>query len=267
MYPFFFKNQDRRRMRRCLRSIDIGSRFSRLPGASLHPWMWPSKTDMRWLPINEDIEMAEDMPMPITILDQLIEEASHRMIYEFCGCREACQCNHYPREIGCLMLGDSAAGANPDFCREVDVAEAKEHARKAVDAGLVPFVGVAKVDETIFGIKGRGHLLSVCFCCECCCLTRFFGRFPLKSVENMMTPLDGIRLEINDNCNGCGTCVEKCYTKAIDIVNGRARKGAYCRYCGRCASVCPNDAIEISLTDPDYIDKTIERIRSYVKYG
>ncbi len=266
MYPFFFKNQDRRRMKRCLEFIKIGTKLSRLPGTGLHPWMWPGKTDMRWLPINQDIEMAEGMPMPITILDRLIEEASHRMIYEFCGCREAYGCKHYPRETGCLMMGDAAAGANPEFCREVDVEEAKEHARKAVDAGLVPFVGVARVDEDIFGIKGHGHLLSVCFCCECCCLTRFFHNFPVKTVEGLMTPLEGIRLEINDHCDGCGTCAGKCYTKAIEVVEGKARTNGYCRYCGRCASVCPNGAIEISLTDPGYVDKTIELIRSYVKY-
>jgi len=266
MQPYILKHPTRRRIRRYLQAIDFGARFSRLPGASLNPIMRASKTDMRWLPINEEIEMAEDMPLPITILDRLIEEASHRVICDFCGCRRAYDCKDYPHEIGCMLMGDSAVNADPAICHEISVEEAKEHTKKAVDAGLVPFVGLAKLDEWIFGIEGKGHLLTVCFCCECCCFTRCFRRVPVKNVKGIMTPLEGIKLEITDDCTGCGTCVKKCYLKAIEIVDGKARRSPYCMYCGRCASVCPNNAIKVSLTDPDYGDRTIERIRSYVKY-
>jgi len=266
MYPYAFKNRDPGRMRRCLMMINGMTYITKLPGAKLHPWLWPSKTEMRWLPINEDIEMGEDMPMPITILDRLIEETSHRTIYDYCGCRLAYDCEHYPIEVGCLLMGDSAAGVNPDFCREVGVDEAKEHARKAVDAGLVPIVGKARIDNAIFRIKDTGHLLTVCFCCECCCLTRFFRHTPLKHLEPLVKPLDGITIEVTDDCEGCGTCVKKCYMQTIEIVDDKAVMGPYCQSCGRCASVCPNDAIKITLNDPEFFDKTLERIRSYVKY-
>jgi len=30
--------------------------------------------------------------------------------------------------------------------------------------------------------------------------------------------------------------------------------------------VCPNDAIEVRLSDPEFVEKTLDRIRTYVKY-
>jgi UDP-glucose 4-epimerase len=266
VYPFVFKNRDPARTKRCLFVVDAMIRISKLPGAGLHPWLWPSKTDMRWLPINEDIQLGEDMPMPITILDRLIEETSHRMIYDYCGCRLAYDCKDYPVETGCLMMGDSAAGANPDFCHEVDADEAKEHVRKAVDAGLVPLVGKARLDNSLFAIRDTGHLLTVCLCCECCCLTKYMSNAPLKYLDPMFRPLEGVTIEVTEECEGCGNCVEKCYIKAIEIIDEKAVIGPYCRSCGRCATVCASDAIKVTLDDPAFVDKAIERIRSYVKY-
>lgn len=266
MYPFVFKNRDPARTRRCLQMLDIMTRFAWLPGVQLHPWLNPDETDMRWLPINEDIRIEGDMPMPVTILDRLIAEASHRMVYDYCGCRLGYECKDYPIDIGCLLLGDAAVGANPGFCREVTVAEAGEHARKAVDAGLVPFVGKVRLDNALFGIKDKAHLLSVCFCCECCCVTRCIRRVPLKYLDRMVRPLDGVGIEVTGECTGCGACAEHCYMKAIDIIDGVARIGPLCRACGRCASVCPSDAIEVSLEDAEFVKKAIERIREHVDY-
>lgn len=241
-------------------------KLSRLPGAGRTPWLRPDKTDMRWLPINQDIEMPENAPMPLSVLDRLIEEASHRVVYKVCGCRLAYGCEHYPTRVGCLVLGDSALEGRFKHRKEVDVEEAKRHARAAVDAGLVPIVGKARVDNTIFGIKDRGRLVTVCFCCECCCITRFVADVPLARVEPIFPRLEGVSITVTDECTGCGKCAEHCYVNAITIEDKRAAIGGYCRACGRCATVCPREAIKVKLDDPDYVDKTIERIRSYVKY-
>ena len=64
----------------------------------------------------------------------------------------------------------------------------------------------------------------------------------------------------------CGVCVEHCYIQAIEIVGGGAVNSEYCRACGRCAAVCHNNAVEIRISDPHFLEKTRERIRSHVKY-
>lgn len=245
----------------------IGKAICRLPLADKwHPWLRADKTNMRWLPINTDLELPGDTPVPVDLVDCLIEEASHRVLVNPCGCRKAYHCKNYPVDIGCLMMGDSALEISRYPFKEVGVEEAKEHARRAVDAGLVPVVGKARADNFIFGVKDRKRLLTVCFCCECCCVTRFTRLVPLKTIEPSFVKLDGISLEVTDRCEGCGACVKTCYIDAIRIEDGRAVIGPYCRACGRCASQCKKNAIEIRIEDPEFLDKAHERIRSYVTY-
>ena len=210
--------------------------------------------------------MQENVPMPVELLDRLIEEASHRVIIEYCWCRKGFGCRDYPVEIGCLMMGESALEAKNFPMREVGVEEAKAHARRAVAAGLVPVVGKARADNFIFKIKDRHRLLSVCFCCECCCITRFSSYVPLKYLEPAFPRPEGVSVSVTDACTGCGKCAGHCFVSAIEVVDGKAVIGGYCRACGRCAGICPNEAVDIRLTDPEFIEKTRERIRSYVKY-
>lgn len=245
----------------------LGKGFNRLPLVDKwHPWLRPDKTNMRWLPINEDLEMPGDTPVPVQLLDKFIEEASHRVVVNPCGCRKAYKCKNYPIDIGCLMMGDSALEISRFPYKEVSVEEAKEHVRSAVDAGLVPIVGKARVDNFIFGVKDRKRLLTVCFCCECCCVTRFTQLTPVEKIEPSFVKLDGLSLEVTDRCKGCGACVSACFIGAIEIVDDRAVIGEYCRACGRCATKCKQDAIEIRIEDPEFMEKAYEKIRAFVKY-
>ena len=114
------------------------------------------------------IELPAGAPAPLDLLDRFIEETSHRVILEACGCRTARRCERHPHDIGCLLMGDSALESPPSIRREVGVSEAREHVARAVEAGLVPQVGKARVDNYIFGIKETRHLLTTCFCCDCC---------------------------------------------------------------------------------------------------
>lgn len=55
---------------------------------------------------------------------------------------------------------------------------------------------------------------------------------------------------INKNdCIGCGTCVEKCPTEAIGLIDDIAVVNIdKCIGCGICAHFCPEDAIDIERT-------------------
>lgn len=250
-----------------LDSVGTAFKLSKLPGAAkIHPWLRPEKTDMRWLPINEDIELPGNAPAPLTLLDRFIEEASCRAVYDVCGCRVAYECGDYPHDIGCLLMGDSAAEGSRISSRQVGVDEAKEHARKAVDAGLVPVIGKARVDNFLFGIRDRGRLLTVCFCCECCCITRFMRNSSMKTLEPLFPRLDSVSIEVTDDCTGCGKCASNCYIEAITIVDEKAVIGEYCRACGRCATVCPGGAVKVRIEDPEFVENAYRRITSYVKH-
>lgn len=163
-------------------------------------------------------------------------------------------------------MGDSALEGNPRAFKEVSVEEAKAHARKAIDAGLIPVIGKARIDNLIFQIKERQRLLTTCFCCECCCITRYTRKAPVELLDPLFSKLDGLRIEVTDECTGCGKCADHCYIKAISVKGGKAVIDDYCRGCGRCADLCPSNAIRITIDDPEFLDKAVERIRAHVKY-
>jgi ferredoxin len=251
--------------------VRLGELFTRgvlkLPGLDhVHPWLKPEKSDLRWLPINEDIQMPQDAPLPLELLYRFIQETSHRVIVDYCGCRAGWKCKHYPVNLGCLMMGDSALEIGRFPFREVGVDEAMEHARKAVDAGLVPIVGKARADNFIFKVKDRSRMLTTCFCCECCCVTRYTRYVPLKTLEPLQPRLESITMTVTDECKGCGKCVKRCYIEAIEVYEGRAVIAESCRACGRCAVSCPSKAIEIRIDDPDFLEKAYASISSHVKF-
>jgi UDP-glucose 4-epimerase len=250
-----------------LNRVGWGFGLARIPRlARLHPWTRPDKTNVRWLPINVDIEQPGSAPLPHEILFRFIEEASHRVVYNRCVCREANSCEHYPIGIGCLQMGDSALDSDTPLRREVGVDEAKQYVRNAISEGLVPVVGKVRIDNFIFDIKDRARLLTVCFCCECCCITRFNRYAPAGYMDSIFPRLDSIAIEVTDDCTGCGTCAEHCYIKAIEVTDGKAVIGEMCRACGRCASFCPSGAVKVSIDDPEFLDHAYETIRSFVKY-
>ena len=75
-----------------------------------------------------------------------------------------------------------------------------------------------------------------------------------------MEPVEGLSIEITEDCVGCGACVKKCFIEAIEIKEGRAVMSEYCTLCGRCAGVCPENAIKLKLNNPNAVDDVIKRI-------
>ncbi len=226
----------------------------------------PKKSNMSWLPINRDIEGTDGLALHEEVLGRLIEKANHRVIVDSCGCRKSMGCKDYPADIGCLMMGESALKIPEKARREVGIEEAKAHVRKAVESGLIPVVGKARIDNDIFMIPDEGKLLTVCLCCECCCVTRYTRHVPQEVLGDMHRPVEGLSIEVTDDCIGCGVCVPKCYLDAIELKGDRAAIGELCRICGRCVEACPEDAIKLKLDNPHVVDDVVRRIEGAVEF-
>lgn len=228
------------------------------------PALDPNLSDVSTIPINKDIEGAEGIALPEEVLDRLIDISNYRVILDSCACRKIYGCETYPQDIGCIFMGESAKRIPKDYSREASVDEAKAHVRKALAAGLVPIVGEARADYELLRIPYEGKLLTNCFCCECCCLSRAFRRGPVKTVNAILHPVEGLSVEVTEACVGCGTCVTKCFIGAIQVRAGRAVIDDYCRVCGRCAGACPHNAIKLKLENPHAVDDVVNRILAKV---
>ncbi|HDP24503.1 MAG TPA: 4Fe-4S dicluster domain-containing protein [Deltaproteobacteria bacterium] len=202
------------------------------------------------LPINAQVTSVST-PLPVVVLENIIRESDHRTIIHRCTCREARGCTSYDIHTGCLHIGAATEEEDTTVARHATVEEAIAHLHKAVDAGLIPFMGHAAGDNVIWNVSKDRPFLTVCFCCPCCC-TLFFGyKYLPEESKGLFHRLRGITIEVdNDRCTGCGACVSRCFTQAITLRNAKAfHDEERCKGCGVCASVCPEGAVSVRIHD------------------
>jgi len=210
--------------------------------------------------LRKEIHPIDNIAVPSKIVEHFIEHSSFRFLMDFCICRESNQCEHYPIELGCLFMGEAARKIPTELGRSVSKEEALAHVNQCRDAGLVHLIGRDKLDETWLGVGSSIPLVTVCNCCECCCLWRMR---PLlhHALSSTIQRMPGVSMRVNENCMGCGVCTEDvCFIQGIAIQADKAVISDDCVACGRCAEQCPHDAIEIVIEDEAYIKKTIERV-------
>lgn len=240
-------------------------KLGKIPGLRrLIPWMDPEKNSMTYLPINESLGEATQQILPVQVVHDFIDKSEIHVIMNKCGCRLARKCENFTHEIGCLFMGESALNLPHGVSRRVSRETAHAHVERAAEVGLVPITGKIRIDNFIFLTPDKNRLLSVCFCCHCCCMMTSFKHISGDYLDNVMTPLEGLVIEVTEKCQGCGICIETCGFDAITIENGRAVHSDKCRGCGRCERFCPNNAIRIAITNPNAIAEAKHRIMEYI---
>jgi len=127
------------------------------------------------------------------------------------------------------------------------------HLEQALSSELVPTILYNPSDAEIFRVDKR-RMLSICFCCECCCDVRLLLRQgPERYWDLYNHRLPGLEMVVGTGCTLCGDCIAACYggERIISMGAERAEISARCIGCGRCVSACPEGAISIEL-QPDY---------------
>jgi Fe-S-cluster-containing hydrogenase component 2 len=197
-----------------------------------------------YIPIRVQVEPPESVAMPAQIVDEMIRQAPFRFILHHCLCRSLEPCRNYPSEIGCLFLGEGAREVAPSLGREATVEEALAHHHRAVSLGLVPMTGKLRWDSIWLGVKKAEQLHTICFCCDCCCYFKIYRFLPPEAAQGLKK-LEGLKIQVQESCDGCGVCVQRCFIGAMSLRNGKAIVGESCRGCGRCALVCPIEAVRV----------------------
>ncbi len=176
---------------------------------------------------------------------QVVETASHIGVGT-CYCRHkmmhlgrACKA---PLDICMTFNGTARSLIKQGIARQVDVAEGRDLLQKAMACDLVQF-----------GENVRQDVAFICNCCGCCCeallaVKRFAPQ--LSIVTTNFIP------EVNQQeCTGCGKCVEKCAVEAMGMVSAAdphkpKRKKAkltpeLCLGCGVCVRVCKTKSLRL----------------------
>jgi ferredoxin len=220
--------------------------------------------DVTFLPINEEIQQGDSTVLPRQVAEEIIRQAAHRVILPICLCRVGCRCEDYPMEVGCIFMGEGAKDIHPSVGQAVSVEEAIAHMDWAIDNGLIPQIGKVDPDPIMLGVKDTKHFLTLCFCCTCCCIAmRNMPRWS-PEVKERIHKLDGLSIEVNDECNGCGLCVDACFASAITLSDKRAVIGEGCKGCGLCASACKRSAIDLIVEDGNrMLEEAVRHIKHY----
>lgn len=226
----------------------------------------PAESEAVLIPIHQEIRGTESVVLPYPLLRPLVERASARTILHHCPCRQGEQCRTYPRDIGCLLLGDGGTAIDPARGRPATVEEALAHMDRATAAGLVPTILHSAFDAYLFDIPYR-KMLAICFCCDCCCTIRHGLRLAPDAYLDTVRRLPGLTVRAGDGCVGCGVCVSACPTRAVSLREGQAGQVArvdddLCVGCGRCVGVCPNQAMGLCW---DGGGDVLERLLSHIK--
>ena len=190
--------------------------------------------------VDKEIEAPVEEFIPTQKVEELINKFDDIAVGN-CYCRQHKEflgdpCKQIELTPSCFTLGKSARHtSNHGFSKLVSKEEAMKILKRIEEAGLVHKAYHLHSDIS----KDE---VAICNCCSCCCLTaRDCLIFPVANATNYLADIN------QDLCVGCGTCVEKCYNKAIDLNdNDKAERiEEYCVGCGVCASVCPENAISL----------------------
>jgi NAD-dependent dihydropyrimidine dehydrogenase PreA subunit len=160
-----------------------------------------------------------------------------------------CYCRHKMEHVGkscdnpqevCLTFNNCAKSLSKHgIAKEISKEKALEILDKCVDLGLV------QIGDNI-----QDKVNWICNCCGCCCeailAIKKLGHRNIRS--NFVA-------QVNDDCNGCTICYQKCPAEAIKMIEQKDNKKLAeiipenCLGCGVCAKACPTKTITMERFD------------------
>ncbi len=214
-------------------------------------------TQSHIVPINQDISYQssnQNQILPIQQLRQVIEDSSYRVLLNRCLCRDGFSCTNYPRDLGCIMLGEACRHmVARGIARQATVEECHAHLDRAAELGLVAICAWAEFEALAKGIPEDQHknYFEICLCCSCCCLgmRNFKEMFQSDHMRKVFRSI-GWRAQSTGSCAACGMCADICPTKVIEVMPDSIQVGEACLGCGLCAARCPEGAIVMEETAP-----------------
>ena len=195
--------------------------------------------------VDVDLEVPTNV-IPFKLAREIVLEGNPTIAIGQCGCRAAMpeagvKCMPEPYEA-CMFIGDPAASFiadNGDKFRKIDSEEAVRLLEDFHTRGFT--------HEAYFKTDMNGFY-AICNCCSCCCPS--VGRTNMVLDGTMpftnLAASGSVAVIEDDECIGCGACVELCKYHAIKLNEDETCAEIIldrCMGCGVCENPCPTGAI------------------------
>ena len=198
----------------------------------------------RIIPVESEIDVKKDEVMPAEEVRRIIDQFDTISVAT-CYCRHEKDllndpCKVTDKKENCLLFGPGAQFTiDHNFARPISKEDARRILNESEDAGLVHKSFHVKLDP-------EREQEAICSCCKCCC-----GTFQLyyRGVSAMHSVTSYIAEMTEEECTGCGVCVDMCPMEAINIIDDIANIDKdRCLGCGICAHHCDYDAARLVRT-------------------
>jgi len=233
-----------------------GKLFKR--GIMINPVM-ESHTSTVVMPLNVDLtDQGEKVVVPMDLIKESLKHIDYIAGMDTCLCREANDCEDYPKDIACLFFGDGGRTVvRHGLAKELTYEEACARVDKAAEYGLMGQAVWIEVEQLLWGIRNdeMDKFLEICFCCPCCCIAMRLARNAQPEDRVRFHPSGWTAVPDRTKCTGCGLCQETrngCPVEAISFgEDGKVViNQELCVGCGICKTRCPSDVIKIKQTMP-----------------
>lgn len=223
----------------------FGLRLSKVPFVGRYVDSMASRDRLRivTIPVNVKVQGSSAI-VPFDTMSRLVDAACYVAAAESCMCRSGHDCKDYPKDLGCLYLGEGARTIKHNV-REISKEEALARLERARALGLVNNLVWSTAEFKLLGAEA-GRTVEICSCCPCCCLM-FKTRNASKAFIDNVLGFGICKVVAPDDCTRCTNCERSCPFKAIKV---DAREGpsvdiGRCKGCGRCENACRPHVLKV----------------------
>lgn len=211
------------------------------------------------MPLNVDItDKSEKVVVPMDLIKESLRHVDYISGMDTCLCREANDCEDYPKDVACLFMGEPAKTVVKNgLAKRLTYEEACARVDLAAEHGLVGQAVWIEVEQMLWGVRNdhMDQFLEICFCCPCCCIAMRLARNATPKERHRFQPAGWTAVADHTACSGCGLCIKGehgCPVEAISFgEDGKVQiDQEICVGCGICKNRCPSDVIKIKQTMP-----------------